>query len=229
MDETQDKGRRTQDKKMQNKTNFRKAKMNISSASTKNYKNDSPAHPAKTKPISPASGGQTQPQKHYARTTNYQRFSKNLISRIKTRICRKSKTKIRGISGEIGGFSGKNGGKRGSKKEDSILLPFSFFTFSFFSLFPFYFLLAKLTSQFEPIMSNEPNFSAPAGFASPIMTRTYNEKMPMDTWSKRTQSKPLLVIPYLIRDLCLSSRLCRPQPSRIEHPGSNIEYIFSPK
>jgi hypothetical protein len=47
-------------------------------------------------------------------------FAKNLISRIKTRICRKSMAKIRGILGEIGenrGISGEIGGKRGKSYE----------------------------------------------------------------------------------------------------------------
>jgi len=37
----------------ENETNFRMEKMNISPASTKNYEMNSPADPAKTKPISP--------------------------------------------------------------------------------------------------------------------------------------------------------------------------------
>ncbi len=48
---------------------------------------------------------------------NYEQFSKNLISRIKTRICRKSKAKIRGISGEIGGKPGEIGGFRGKSAD----------------------------------------------------------------------------------------------------------------
>ncbi len=44
----------TTNQKMSNETNFQKAKMNINSALTKNYEMNSPAVPAKTKPILPA-------------------------------------------------------------------------------------------------------------------------------------------------------------------------------
>jgi len=39
---------------MQNKTNFRKAKMNINLGLTRNYEMNNLANPAKTKPILPA-------------------------------------------------------------------------------------------------------------------------------------------------------------------------------
>ena len=54
-------------------------------------------------------------------TNNEQRtmndFAKNSISQIKTRICQKSKAKIRGISGGNRGKTGENGGNRGKPGE----------------------------------------------------------------------------------------------------------------
>jgi hypothetical protein len=41
-------------------------------------------------------------------------------------------------------------------------------------------------------MRNEPNFQKSQMFISSIKTRNYNEKFTLDTWSKRTQSNPIL-------------------------------------
>jgi ribonuclease HII len=42
------------------------------------------------------------------------------------------------------------------------------------------------------IMQNEPNFSKSQMFINLISTTNYNKKSTMDTWSKRTQTKPIL-------------------------------------
>jgi hypothetical protein len=41
-------------------------------------------------------------------------------------------------------------------------------------------------------MQNEPNFSKSQMFITPIATRNYSKKMKLDTWSKQTQTKPIL-------------------------------------
>jgi len=41
-------------------------------------------------------------------------------------------------------------------------------------------------------MQNEPNFPKSQMFITLISTMNYNEKLTMDTWSKRTQTKPIL-------------------------------------
>jgi hypothetical protein len=40
-------------------------------------------------------------------------------------------------------------------------------------------------------MRNEPNFQKPKIFVTAIITTNYNEKLTMDTWSKRTQTNPI--------------------------------------
>jgi hypothetical protein len=40
-------------------------------------------------------------------------------------------------------------------------------------------------------MRNKPNFSKSQMFITLVITRNYNEKWTMDTWSKRTQSNPI--------------------------------------
>jgi hypothetical protein len=47
-------------------------------------------------------------------------------------------------------------------------------------------------------------------FITSINTTTYNEKATMDTWSKRTQTKPIL--PAIAGKIALSA----PVPSRVE-------------
>jgi len=42
------------------------------------------------------------------------------------------------------------------------------------------------------IMRNEPNFSKSQMVATLLKTTNYNEKLTMDTWSKRTQTNPIL-------------------------------------
>jgi hypothetical protein len=42
------------------------------------------------------------------------------------------------------------------------------------------------------IMQNEPNFSKSQMFITASVTMDCSEKMKMDTWSKRTQTKPIL-------------------------------------
>jgi hypothetical protein len=42
------------------------------------------------------------------------------------------------------------------------------------------------------IMRNEPNFQKSQMFITVVSTRNYNEKCELDTWSKRTQTKPIL-------------------------------------
>ena len=44
----------------------------------------------------------------------------------------------------------------------------------------------------ELIMQNEPNLRKSQMFITSMKTRDYNEKMKLDTWSKRTQSNPIL-------------------------------------
>jgi hypothetical protein len=51
--QTQEEGRWTQNEKMKNKTNFRRAKININLALTKHYENEQLPDPSKTKPILP--------------------------------------------------------------------------------------------------------------------------------------------------------------------------------
>jgi hypothetical protein len=41
-------------------------------------------------------------------------------------------------------------------------------------------------------MPNKANFQKSQIFIMQVLTRNYNEKMKMDTWSKQTQSKPIL-------------------------------------
>jgi hypothetical protein len=41
-------------------------------------------------------------------------------------------------------------------------------------------------------MRNEPNFSKSQIFITSMKTMSYNEKSELDTWSKRTQTKPIL-------------------------------------
>jgi hypothetical protein len=41
-------------------------------------------------------------------------------------------------------------------------------------------------------MQNEPNFSKSQMFITLVLTIGYNEKSKLDTWSKRTQTKPIL-------------------------------------
>jgi len=40
------------------------------------------------------------------------------------------------------------------------------------------------------IMQNEPNFSKSQTFTTLLKTTSYSEKCKLDTWSKRTQTKP---------------------------------------
>jgi len=44
----------------------------------------------------------------------------------------------------------------------------------------------------ESIMRNEPNFQKSQMFITVISTMDYNEKVALDTWSKRTQTNPIL-------------------------------------
>jgi hypothetical protein len=41
-------------------------------------------------------------------------------------------------------------------------------------------------------MQNEPNFKKSQMFITTISTTSYNEKLKLDTWSKRTQTNPIL-------------------------------------
>jgi len=41
-------------------------------------------------------------------------------------------------------------------------------------------------------MQNKPNFSKSQVFITVVLTRNYNEKSTMDTWSKQTQTNPIL-------------------------------------
>jgi len=41
-------------------------------------------------------------------------------------------------------------------------------------------------------MQNEPNFRKSQMFITAVSTRSYNEKCTLDTWSKRTQTNPIL-------------------------------------
>jgi hypothetical protein len=47
-------------------------------------------------------------------------------------------------------------------------------------------------NQKELIMQNEPNFSKSQTFITSIKTMNYSKKWTMDTWSKRTQTNPIL-------------------------------------
>ncbi len=42
-------------------------------------------------------------------------------------------------------------------------------------------------------MRNEPNLRQSQIFTTIVSTISYNEKLKLDTWSKRTQTKPILV------------------------------------
>jgi len=51
------------------------------------------------------------------------------------------------------------------------------------------------------IMRNEPNFQKSQVVVTQVLTRNYNEKRAMDTWSKRTQTNPIygeLVEPFIV-------------------------------
>jgi len=41
-------------------------------------------------------------------------------------------------------------------------------------------------------MRNEPNFQKVKRVVTQVLTRNYNEKLTMDSWSKRTQTNPIL-------------------------------------
>jgi hypothetical protein len=66
-------------------------------------------------------------------------------------------------------------------------------------------------------MRNEPNFSKSQMFITAISTRIYNEKFKMDTWSKRTQTKPIL--PAVAGKIALSE---------VEGPMQGRIYFFNP-
>ncbi len=57
---------------------------------------------------------------------------------------------------------------------------------------PIIFYLAHLNTQKEQNMQNEPNFSKSQMFTTIVKKRNYSEKCTMDTWSKQTQTKPIL-------------------------------------
>ena len=72
------------------------------------------------------------------------------------------------------------------------------------------------------IMPNEPNFRKSQIFITVISTRSYNEKMKLDTWSKRTQTKPILsraqsrdlskqLLPHPLNPRIMSLRFYPPQ------------------
>jgi hypothetical protein len=42
-------------------------------------------------------------------------------------------------------------------------------------------------------MRNKANFSKSQMFITQVLTSNYSEKLKLDTWSKRTQTKPILV------------------------------------
>jgi hypothetical protein len=50
----------------------------------------------------------------------------------------------------------------------------------------------RRVNQKRTIMQNEPNFSKSQMFITLIRTTNYNKKWTMDTWSKQTQSNPIL-------------------------------------
>jgi hypothetical protein len=52
-------------------------------------------------------------------------------------------------------------------------------------------------------MRNEPNFSKSQIFITIITTTSYNEKSKLDTWSKRTQTNPILPA-YMAGKIALS-------------------------
>jgi hypothetical protein len=58
-------------------------------------------------------------------------------------------------------------------------------------------------NQKQQIMQNEPNFSKSQIFITASSTRNYNEKCKLDTWSKRTQTKPIL--PAMAGKIALSA------------------------
>jgi hypothetical protein len=52
--------------------------------------------------------------------------------------------------------------------------------------------MAEKSIKMNKIMRNEPNFQKSQMFITVISTMNYNEKLAMDTWSKQTQTKPIL-------------------------------------
>jgi hypothetical protein len=52
-------------------------------------------------------------------------------------------------------------------------------------------------------MRNEPNFQKSQMLVTAISTMNYSEKMKLDTWSKRTQTKPIL--PAIAGKIALSA------------------------
>jgi hypothetical protein len=75
-------------------------------------------------------------------------------------------------------------------------------------------------------MRNEPNFSKSQMFITLIKTTNYNKKWTMDTWSKRTQTKPILSASGVVE----SSIKLYPPPSESIHPPIHspnpLEYII---
>jgi hypothetical protein len=63
--------------------------------------------------------------------------------------------------------------------------------------------IAEKSIKIELIMQNEPNLSKSQIFITSINTMDYNEKCKLDTWSKRTQTKPIL--PAMAGKIALSA------------------------
>ena len=53
-------------------------------------------------------------------------------------------------------------------------------------------LIEEISIKKELIMRNKANFRKSQMFITIILTMSYSEKMKLDTWSKQTQSKPIL-------------------------------------
>jgi endonuclease/exonuclease/phosphatase family metal-dependent hydrolase len=76
-------------------------------------------------------------------------------------------------------------------------------------------------------MRNEPNFQKSQMFIKAVTTTNYNEKLTMDTWSKRTQTKPILST--CVADKIALSEVEGPKQSRTNLIESRCElsYIYA--
>ncbi len=58
-------------------------------------------------------------------------------------------------------------------------------------LFPFNFLLSKLTNQFESIMQNKPNLPAPQMNVNKVLTRDYENNSNWKPGENKANTKPI--------------------------------------
>jgi hypothetical protein len=74
-------------------------------------------------------------------------------------------------------------------------------------------------------MQNEPNLKQSQIFITSIKTMSYNEKSKLDTWSKRTQTKPIL--PAIAGKIALSEA-CGEHSRTVEGPMESNLVLSAP-